>query len=238
MKTDVVKSEAVEVDRIRLAYAQRAAVKGSAYSVRNLGHLLHVQEREYELLDMFARHNVASLAAARILDVGCGTGYWIRLLLQWGAQPDNMFGIDLVDERICDARRLCPERVHLECRNATSLPYPDDSFDLVLQSTVFTSITDENMKKRVALEMLRVLKPTGFIIWYDFLFDSPRNPHVRGVGMREIRTLFPGTVIHHRRITLVPPIGRLIGGYSRLAYDMLSRAKVFCTHCLCLIGKL
>jgi len=38
-----------------------------------------------------------------------------------------------------------------------------------------------NMKKKIAGEMLRVLKPSGFILWYDYHMNNPKNPDVRGL---------------------------------------------------------
>jgi hypothetical protein len=93
------------------------------------------------------------------------------------------------------------------------------------------------MRQCIATEMLRVLKPGGFVLWYDFFVDNPRNPDVRGVRRREIRKLFPGCQIHLRRITLAPPIGRLVGRYSPFVYMLLSRSKTLCTHYLGLIKK-
>lgn len=232
-----LESEAIELDRIRQAYARRSRGNKGAYSLLNSGHLLHIQEREYELLSMFSRYNVSPLESSRILEVGCGTGYWIRAFLQWGALPENVYGIDLLPERIDRARKLCPQGVHLECANASSLAFPDSSFDLVLQSTVFTSILDGTMKQRIAREMLRVLKPAGFVVWYDFMFNNPRNPDVRGIDTSELKKFFPGCRIHSRRITLAPPVGRFVASYSPLLYSLLSRARILCTHCLCLITK-
>ncbi len=154
-----------------------------------------------------------------------------------GALPENVFGIDLLPGRIEQARKLCPQGVHLECGNATALTLPEASFDLVLRSTVFTSILDLAMRQCIAAEMLRVLKPGGFVLWYDFFVDNPRNPGVRGVRRSEIHKLFPGCQIHLRRITLAPPIGRLVGRYSRFVYNLLSRSKILCTHYLGLIKK-
>ena len=93
------------------------------------------------------------------------------------------------------------------------------------------------MKDRIAIEMLRVLKPGGFVIWYDFFVDNPRNPDVRGVRKSEIHRLFPGCQIDLRQITLAPPIGRLVARYSPLVYMLLSRTKILCTHYLGLIKK-
>ena len=226
-----------EENRIREAYAQRRKSTQGTYSFFNPSYVLHVQERESELLCMLAHREVGPLETRRILEIGCGTGHWLRAFMQWGAQPENVFGVDLLPDRIEQARRVCPEGVRLECGNATALNFPDATFDLVLQSTVFTSILDLEMKDRIAIEMLRVLKPGGFVIWYDFFVDNPRNPDVRGVRKSEIHRLFPGCQIDLRQITLAPPIGRLVARYSPLVYMLLSRTKILCTHYLGLIKK-
>ena len=41
------------------------------------------------------------------------------------------------------------------------------------------------MKQKVAAEMLRVVKPQGLILWYDFRYNNPRNSNVRGIGAAE-----------------------------------------------------
>jgi ubiquinone/menaquinone biosynthesis C-methylase UbiE len=226
-----------EAARIREAYARRQKSAQSRYSFLNSSFVLMVQERENELLSMLSRYGVGSLEGKRVLEIGCGTGYWLRAFLQWGALPENVFGIDLLPERIEQARKLCPPAVHLECGDAAALAFPGNSFDIVLQSTVFTSVLDQEIRQRIAEEMLRVLEPGGLVLWYDFFVDNPQNPDVRGVRKNEIRKLFPGCQIHIRRITLAPPIGRLVGPYSPFVYMLLSVTKVLCTHYLCLIKK-
>ena len=96
----------------------------------------------------------------------------------------------------------------LRCGSATQLPWPDRSFDLVCQHTMFTSILDRGMREQAAAEMTRVLREGGGILWYDFAYDNPRNPDVRGVAKREIQILFPQLAIHLQRVTLAPPIAR------------------------------
>jgi ubiquinone/menaquinone biosynthesis C-methylase UbiE len=199
--------------------------------------MLSIQERERKVVGLLARHGYDSLEKARILEIGCGTGLWLQEFIRWGARPENIVGIDLLPERIAVAKQRCPAAVTLECRNAATLSYPNAAFDLVLQSTVFTSILDPAMRQCIAAEMLRVLKPNGFVLWYDFHVNNPRNPDVCGVRKNEIRKLFPGCQIHLRRITLAPPIGRIVGRYSPLLYQLLSRTKILCTHYLGLIQK-
>ena len=70
---------------------------------------------------------------------------------------------------------------------------------MVLQSTVFTSIQDDGLKAQVAAEMMRVVRPDGLILWYDFRVNNPRNPDVTGVGKTEILRLFPGLKVSSSR---------------------------------------
>ena len=232
-----IESKEDEVARIREAYARRQKDPQATYSFLDPSHVLQIQERDGELLSILSHHGICHLKAKKLLEIGCGTGYLLRAFLQWGALPENLFGIDLLPERIEQARRLCPLGVHLECGNAAALDFSDASFDFVLQATVFSSILDSEMRRKTAAEILRVLRPGGFALWYDFFVGNPRNPDVRGVRRGEIHKLFSGCQVHLRRITLAPPIGRLVGHYSPLVYTLLSRSKILCTHYLCLIRK-
>jgi len=225
----------VEEDRIQAVYAERQV--GLRYSFFDPGHLFMVQERERHVLGLLNRFGYAQLETKKILEIGCGTGYWCREFIKWGARPENIFGIDILSERIAEARRLSPAAVSLQWGNASNLSFPDAMFDLVFQSTVFTSILDARLKGQIASEMQRVLKPEGAIVWYDFFINNPKNPNVRGVGRNEIRLLFPHCEIHFRRVTLAPPIARTLARRSWLICSCLSSLRFLNTHYLALIRK-
>jgi ubiquinone/menaquinone biosynthesis C-methylase UbiE len=224
-----------EEARIRAVYAKRQA--GTRYSWFNPGHLFMVQARERRLLALLAQYGSAPLQTKTLLEVGCGTGYWLREFIKWGARPENIAGIDLLADRIAEAARLCPTAVQLRCGSAAQLPFPDGAFDLVLQSTVFTSVLDPALKRRMASEMLRVLKEDGLILWYDYHVNNPRNPDVRGVTRREIDQLFPGCRIALRRLTLAPPLARLLAPYSWFACYVFEQIPLLCTHYVGVIQK-
>jgi len=221
---------AAEESRIRDAYSRRD--DGARYAWMNPGHLFLLHERERRTLALLARSGFADLDGKRVLAVGCGRGTWLRSLIQWGARPELTFGVDLLPERIAEARRLCPAGVQLRCGNAADLEFPSGIFDLVLQSAVFTSILDPTLKRRIASEMLRVLRPGGMVLWYDYHVDNPANPDVRGVGRREIETLFAGCPLRLERITLLPPMARRLAPRSWLLCQLLERVPWLCTHYL------
>ena len=122
-------------------------------------------------------------------EVGCGTGYWLREFIKWGAQPEHIVGVDLLSDRVTEAKKLCPETVQVQCGSAAALAFPSATFDLVLQSTVFTSVLDASMKQQMAAEMLRVVKSDGLILWYDYHVNNPWNADVRGIKRQEIAQL-------------------------------------------------
>ena len=169
----------IEEARIRTADAKRQK-DDPRYSYFSMGNLFITQEREKRLLTLLKRNDLAPLHTKKILEVGCGTGHWLREFIKWGARPENITGIDLLVDRVAEARYLCPEAINIVYGNAAALAFPDATFDLVVQSTVFTSVLDAFIKQQMASEMLRVVKDDGSILWHDYYVNNPWNPDVRG----------------------------------------------------------
>lgn len=224
-----------EERRIRATFAQRR--KGAPYTWSTPAHVFIMQGVERRLLPFLAANGMASLSGQCILEIGCGTGHWLREFVKWGAHPHDVVGMDLLADRIGEARALCAQGVHLFCGNAAVLPLPSASFDLVAQFTVFSSILEPELKRHVAFEMLRVVKPNGLILWYDFFFDNPKNANVRGIAGREIQGLFPGCSVKLRRVTLAPPLTRWLASRSWLACSLLEAIPLLRTHFLGAIRK-
>jgi SAM-dependent methyltransferase len=227
-----------EAARIKDVYYRREnTIPKDRYSLFKEENLLAHLDLQGEVVRVFRRFGRTALETEKILDVGCGRGYWLRQLVQWGARPENLFGIDLIQDRVQDAKRFCPSGVTLQCGDASLLAFDDASFSMVLQFTVFTSILDDGMKKKVAAEISRVLKPGGAVLWYDYFVSNPRNPDVRGVTRREIVKLFPGFSLHFKRVTLAPPLARAVGPVSTLLYRLLGSFRPLRTHYLAFLEK-
>jgi ubiquinone/menaquinone biosynthesis C-methylase UbiE len=136
------------------------------------------------------------------------------------------------------AGNLCPQGITLQCTSGSTLSFQDESFDLVLQSLVFTSILDEGMRQCMAHEMLRVVKKTGLIIWYDFHLNNPWNPNVRGVRKAEIKRLFPNCHIELERVSLALPLAKILAPWSWIACYFLGSFRFLNTHYLGVIRKI
>ena len=222
-----------EVQRLSAAYATRAAAAHDSWLEPAYRYMM--EDRERHTLALFAREGLARLADVRVLEVGCGTGIWLRDLVRWGAGPENVFGVDLLPDRVEAARRLVAPGVTVTQSDISALQFPNASFDLVIQSTVFSSILDDDRRRRTAAEMRRVVRADGLILWYDFHVNNPRNSNVRAVPRAELTQLFPNCATRMRRITLAPPLARAIAPFSTTACDILSLIPWLRTHTLAAI---
>jgi SAM-dependent methyltransferase len=230
-------NEAQALERIRSVYRRRQrTLAEDRYWRTRPDHLFRVHEKEAAMAALFRAAGLRSLRGLRILDVGCGQGEALRHFLEYGAAPELLWGIDLMQEYVAESHRLGPH-LKVVCGSASRLPFPDQSFQMVAQSMLFTSVLDTGLAQEIAGEIRRVLAPGGKFLWYDFAYDNPWNPDVRGVKPRAIADLFPGFHMRARRITVAPPLGRRLGWLGAAAYHLVALTRIACTHYLCLMEK-
>lgn len=113
-------------------------------------------------------------AGDRILEIGCGNGYYLSLLNRLGLRL-NLVGIDNDQMALDDAKKFIgDDRVKLINADATKLPFTNNTFDKVVMSEVLEHVQNE---KKTLNEAYRVLKPEGIFalttcnIDYPFLWD-------------------------------------------------------------------
>jgi SAM-dependent methyltransferase len=225
-----------EAKRIATYYREREAVGlGRRYSLFQRGSLFRMQRFERDVLAALARHRLTDLGGQQILDVGCGDGGFLRRLVSWGADPSRLAGVDLLGDRVAAARRIEP-CLDVRQADARALPFDNASFDLVFQLTVFSSILDDGMRRAVAREMARVLRPGGVVVSYDFHVTRDRR-NTRPLRTADLTALFPGFSVDARRVTLVPPLARALAGRSWLLCELLETIPLLRTHDLVVLGK-
>lgn len=228
----VMNEGTAERERLQQTYGVWESQRASqdTYSLSNASHLFAIQQRQRAILQMLKRCDMFPLADKRILELGCGSGGVLLEWLSYGAAPSNLFGTDLLAERVTRARALLPH-VGVNCADGRSLPYPDHVFDVALSFTVFSSILDPALCYTVANELLRVVRPGGLVLWYDF-WINPVNKQTRGVRPETIRQYFPHCQTTFDRITLAPPLARRLVPLSWSVSLLLEKLRVFNTHYL------
>jgi SAM-dependent methyltransferase len=228
--------DSAEANAVRARYARRAS-HDDRYSLVNPAALAAMQERQRALVALLRRSGMTSLAELRLLEIGSGGGGNLLELLRLGFAPEHLSGVELLAERHDAARAVLPAAVQLTCGDALSLPDADASMDIVLQSTVFSSLLDDAFQARLAQAMWRRVKPGGGVLWYDFTFDNPNNADVRGVPLARVCELFPEAAMQHRRVTLAPPIARAVCRVHPALYTVLNMVPLLRTHVLCWLAK-
>lgn len=97
-----------------------------------------------------------------VLDVGCGSGYTPCLIAK--RYRCNVIGVDISEYMISKANELAAEErlenVTFRVADAHKLPFNDEEFDIIIAESVLMFIPD---KQPVLHELLRVLKPNGYI---------------------------------------------------------------------------
>jgi ubiquinone/menaquinone biosynthesis C-methylase UbiE len=181
-----------EIERIKRVYTRFYRPEpqdiGYAWHPRNPVSIVFRQAQERAIIALWNQFNLP-LENAQILDVGCGTGGFLRLLVTLGAQPQYLHGLDLMEHRILQAITQLPGPVDLQAGNATALPYQDSTFDLISQFTMFSAVADSGVRYSVAQEIERVLKPGGYLLWYDMKKGDGNTTW--GMGLADILALFP-----------------------------------------------
>ncbi|MBI2953554.1 MAG: class I SAM-dependent methyltransferase [Chloroflexi bacterium] len=227
-----------EIRRIKEVYSgyDSSASVQARRNAANPGNLRAEAERAVGIGKVLGEHQLLPLTDRIVLDLGCGRGNVLASLTRYGARSQNLLGWDLLPDRVEAARRAYPD-IRFECGNAEHLPFEDSHFDLIMTFTVFSSILDGGMRRNVAQEVRRVLRPGGAVLWFDFRYNNPQNPHTRGMNMQNIRSLFPGFESHLRTIGLLPPLARRFGPLTPLLYPLFATLRPLRTHYLGLLVK-
>ncbi len=203
----------LEAARIRRVFEQRDRRPARHPAIAEAYRLLNEErlERMTTVIAMVAAH-----ATPSILDVGCGAGHDIGWWLARGWPPEAVAGIDLVEERVRQARDRFPT-VDVRIGSATDLPFPDASFDVATAVTVLSSIRDEAVRQRVFAEMWRIVRPGGLVVAYDFVVRHPRNPNVVAMGLRRLVELgrAPTGSIRLSPLLQLVALGTLLGPAAR-----------------------
>lgn len=142
------------------------------------------------IMDVLRRALGDRLNGARVLDVGCGTGFTLTKL------PDgvNAVGLDASEHALAHTRRR--SSATLVRGSATSLPFAAETFDAVLCLDVLEHLDDD---RAAAAEIQRILRPGGValvtvpafqMLWSD---HDEALAHRRRYRLREIEKVLEST---------------------------------------------
>ncbi len=199
-----------EAEKIKQQYESR---KNSSLVSKNAAFYYYYYfikyERELKYLEILKKH-FTEFSELSIIEIGAAHGSNLYFFQYWGLQWKNIYANELLEERGEALKNNLPNATVHIC-DALDLDY-ENKFDIVFQSTVFTSILSDDFKKKLAKKMFAMTKAGGIILWYDFKYNNPKNKDVKGVSKREVCDLFSEAKhFEFYNVTLAPPIGRRMG---------------------------
>jgi ubiquinone/menaquinone biosynthesis C-methylase UbiE len=143
----------------------------------------------------------AELPCEAFLDAGCGDGRYLRALD--AGLPEQITGTD-ISERILETAHAAVPRAALVRANLESLPFADESFDLVLCSQVIEHVPDA---RAGVAELARVLRRGGVLVistdnernLVSRVLNSPRTGAVRLLGLHGARGMIESPATPYTR---------------------------------------
>jgi len=120
-------------------------------------------QRRVEMLCFALKHE------QKVLEIGCGTGYFTKELVKSGA---NIIAIDISHDLIEEAKKtIKAENVYFKVENAYKMSFEDNTFDVVMGSSVLHHLDINHAIK----EIYRVLKKGGAIYFTE---PNMMNPQI------------------------------------------------------------
>jgi ubiquinone/menaquinone biosynthesis C-methylase UbiE len=162
------------------------------------------------------------------LDIGCGTGWWLERIAVTGARPEDLHGIDRSETRVHAARQRIPG-ADIRQGDAQELPWPDESFNLVLLMLVLSSVGDLAAVRQVLSEARRVTAPFGSVLIWEPRVPNPWNRSTQLIRLATVRESL-GDKTRVRSLTLLPQLARHLGPKTTSRYQSLARIPVLRSH--------
>ncbi|EMB53193.1 TPA: class I SAM-dependent methyltransferase [Streptococcus mutans] len=183
---------------------------------------------------------------SKVLEVACNMCTTsIELAQTYGCSID---GVDMDPEALEKARANIHEAglsnlIHVQQANAMKLPFPDDSFDIIINEAMLTMLRGDAKAKAIK-EYLRVLKPSGRLLTHDVSFTEERmeeqlaslrqtiNANVEPLHVDQWQKLFEeqgfsSVKLSYGKMTLMSIPGMIkdegLGGMLRITYRGLKK---------------
>ncbi len=222
-----------EIANIKRRYLDRKNIPLLKYNPLNPAIYMINQEKERVFIKWLKKFDLSVIQNLRLLEIGCGGGQNLLQFIKLGFSPNLLVGNELLSERVESAKKKLPNDLKIIEGDALKVNLPLGYFDIVFQSMVFSSILNKEFKYALAQKMWKLVKPGGGILWYDFIYDNPKNPDVKGIPFKEVRELFPYSDIQKWRVTLAPPISRVVTSIHPLLYNVINIFPLLRSHILC-----
>ena len=208
------------------AYRDCTRARAERWTLENPGNAAIVAER-----DRTAETMLESVARIdRVLDIGSGGSASFGGALD----PAASVALDLLLWRLREGDRVAIPAI---CGDGSALPVRSATIDVVLLSTVLSSV-DPATGMGIVAEAIRVLRPGGALLIYDARYPNPANRVTRAITRRWLRRALAGTEVRHSTLTVVPQLSRRLGARTNRWYGRLAAVPLLRSHRMTLATRI
>lgn len=125
------------------------------------------RKRDFQRRRQLVEAALAAREGERVLDVGCGPGFYLEQLAPAVGPRGKLAGIDSSEEMVELARRRCAAIPNVELLVASAgdrLPFPDGEFDAAISVQVLEFVAEID---RALAELHRAVRPGGRVVVWD-----------------------------------------------------------------------
>lgn len=148
---------------------------------------LYIEPKHWEKFDSIKKHThcytyavacLGNISGERVLDLGCGTGWFSVILAQRGAQVE---GIEISSVAVDIAKKRSEingvkDRVKFQCMSFYDLDFPDNHFDKIIG---LSALHHAEHKRVLGDSMHRILKPGGRVVFNEPFGNSTLLEKIR-----------------------------------------------------------
>ncbi len=231
------KSPVDEIDRVRKAYEARdrdSVIQRYAWYQPDVIHRqYHLNRALASCLRMAYGEDLSHMS---VLDVGCGTGAFLRTLVEYGADPHRLTGTEFLPDRLEQARAMSVSGIRWVLGDLKCIA-EEGGVDLVSAFLVFSSVLDNEHRKKLACDMWNKVRPGGWVLVFDFAWNNPRNRDVLKVRVEELNGYWESENRIIKRLILAPPIARSSTKISYFASELLALVPWLRSHFIYMAQK-
>lgn len=126
----------------------------------------------FPLWKKWIKRIIPYIKGKKILEVSFGSGY---LMTQYASKNYEIYGIDY-NEKMLEITTKKMKKINIKAElsqgNVEKIPYPDNTFDTIINTMAFTGYPNE---EKAMSELKRVLKKDGSLLLVDFDYPNNRN---------------------------------------------------------------
>jgi 2-polyprenyl-3-methyl-5-hydroxy-6-metoxy-1,4-benzoquinol methylase len=203
------------------------------FSLRGVGHLgfgsgynAWIYRRKQRCLERALRNH--PLGGARVLDVGCGTGFFVRWYQERGAVVD---GLDITDVSIRRLGAQYPGEFRVQDIGAADYR-PARQYDIVNAWDVIYHIVDRQAYERAMTNLAASMAPGGMLLLTDRLADAHDTAKAAHVRLRCLATYQRILTELGYVLVEVRPLFRMLNRRLLGALDDRLAPVYFCADCL------